>query len=144
MGGSTGTVSKVMAPTSGYQEKQKSIEQSMMAQPGLQQGLRSVYGKITKVHDTKAMVKAIEINTNTPVANDNWIVLNHSVREIAERWGKIRKGQIVYVQYRGPDGASATGNIVKEQGEELDEEPLVENTMSRGLFRIFGPGCGFG
>jgi len=144
MGGSTGTISRVLAPITSHQEKQRSIEQGAIAQPGLEHTLRSVYGKISEVHTDQALIKARELYSNTSISGGQWIPLNHSVREIAERWGKLKKGQIVYIQYRGPAGADATATIIKEAGEDMSEEKQVENTMSQNCYRIFGPGVGLG
>jgi len=106
--------------------------------------LQAAYGKITKIDSQQPLVQIVDLQDGTPLANGGWVPLNHSVREIAERWGKVRKGMVVYVQFSGQEGGNATATIIKEKGESVATEKLTENIMSRGLYKIFSPGVGIG
>lgn len=141
---STGIISRVIAPVTGEGESKRKASSDIGSMPGVESTTRTVYGKITEVDAERALVKIRELHSETMVASAGWVPLGHTPREIAERWGKLKKGQIVSVQYRGPTAADALATIIREPGEDLTEEPLEKNEMSQGLYRIFGPGIGIG
>ena len=78
------------------------------------------------------------------LANNKYIPLIHSPTEIIERWGTIRKGMRVKVQYTGPDGARADATIIGLESEKNMNTPFFENTIAQGVYKIFGPGIGIG
>jgi len=68
--------------------------------PGLQSSSQQIIGNITEVHENQPLIKA-STDTNTVIANGQWIPLSHSVDEIAARFGTIRKNMRVLVMYSG-------------------------------------------
>jgi len=142
--GSAGYTRRPVVPTTATAEaaRRRVIETS--GQPGSLSGVRIAYGKITKVDPEKALIKAVELQSGAPASNGKWIVLAHSPREIAERWGKVKKGWVVQIQYTGPDGGNAIATIIKEPGENITDAKLEENSILQGLYKIFGPGIGIG
>jgi len=140
---STGSVSKVSAAITigGEISRQR---QADIDTPDLEGQNKTVYGKITKVDKDQALVYVDSLYGDSKVANGRAIPINHSPREIAERWGKVKKGMIVLVQYTGPTGADASATIIKERGEDMVETKQEENSISQGLYRVFAPGIGIG
>ena len=133
-----------MTPTTVRGEEARKASTKMAGELGAPRGVRIAYGRITKVHNEKALIKAVEVLDNSPAANGKWMVLAHSPREIAERWGEVKRGWIVSIQYTGADGSNALATIIKESGESISDAGLEENKMEQGLFRIFAPGIGIG
>lgn len=137
---STGSTAKGRAATNIGTENKRIADISSIGQPGMAGGVRIAYATITKVDAEKALIKANEIGTNSPIGSGRWIPLSHSVKEIAERWGKLRKGFTVLVQYTGPDGSNSVATIIKDEYDHITDTDREENTMSQGCYRIFAPG----
>lgn len=144
MGGSTGIISKVISsPVSNNAETNREIQTGIASFPGLHDGVRQTFGYISELHPEKPLIKAYA-DDGTKIAHDKYIVLNHSTSEIAERWGTVRVGMRIKVEYTGPDGGGASATIVGLEGEKVAEEILIDNNIQRGLFAIFSPGIGLG
>ena len=136
---SSGNISKVFNPTTITAENKRQVSNSLLSLPGVQEQLRRVQGIVIEVHSKlPRLVKAKQTN-GTPIANGNWILLNHSAQEIAEKWGTVRLGFKVVVNYSGPAGGNADATIVSTEGKEVNEPPQ-SNEASRGLYYIFAPG----
>ena len=141
---STGVISKtIMTPISTHQEQSRATEAGISSSPGLHEGVRQTFATIYAIHPEKTLIKAYDDNGSN-IANDKWVPLNHSSREIAERFGTVRIGMRVMVSFTGPDGGSANAFIVGNEGEKNANEPQTENAAQRGMFRIFAPGSGIG
>jgi hypothetical protein len=139
---STGIIGrKNMMPTNSFAAQQSEIESGLISFPGLHEGIRQIFGTIYEIHPERPLIKAYT-DSGGDIANGDFISLNHSTQEIAEKFGKVRKGMRVNVLYTGPNGASANATIIGTEGERNINEPLVENTAERGLFAIFTPGIG--
>ena len=139
---STGTVSSVIAgaPTSLLDEDSRSQQNETASQPGQESTIQTIQGIITSVHDSSPLIKA-HTNIGAAIAGGQWIPLDHSLSDIVERFGKLRKGLRVRVSYTGVDGINATAAIVGAEGEQSGEGSLIENKMQKGLFAIFTPGA---
>lgn len=133
---STGVISKVKAATTLNGEMERQLTQDIGAAPGITEGARSEMGTISKVHPNYPRLVKAYADDGTPLANDSWIELNHSAQEIAERWGTVRLGFRVRVNFTGPAGSSADASIIGAEQESV-REPHVNNTATRGLWAIF-------
>jgi hypothetical protein len=142
---STGIISRViMTPTTGSAEVERHTDAAVSAYPGLHEGIRYVEGAITSVHEDRPLVKA-HSDDGSPIADGRWIRLNHSVQDIAERFGTVRLGSRLSVMYQGPSGSDAAATIISSsKTERYASEKLVPNTVARGLFALFPPGIGIG
>lgn len=141
---STGIITKVISPTTNLGEATRQAERSAIGSAGLGGVVQTVYGKIVKIDPSKPLIQVKELNGGTVIAGGRFIPVNHSVREIAERWGKLKKGMKVLVQYSGPDQGNASAWIIKDADETLAEDSLEDNSISMGLYKIFAPGIGLG
>jgi len=140
---STGIISDVIAPTTSHRENQRKISSGMSSIPGLNEGVRSVSGTIRQIHEEKPRLVKAYGDDGAPIADDNWIELNHSAQEIAEKWGTVRMGFRVRVSFIGPAGASANATIIGVEQEDV-KEPHIPNEVSRGMYALFAPGIGVG
>lgn len=134
-------ISKVIpgASTILGEEKRKDVA-GELSTPSLADAPKTLIGTIYKVHDQYPLVKVYDSVDGTVVANDKWIPLSHSPREVAERFGTIRVGMKTSVTCYGPNGLNAFAYIIMEENEEIGEEEFVENEMETGLWEIFKPG----
>jgi hypothetical protein len=139
---STGVISKVGAPVTSGGESARQLEKAVAGDAG--NTIHTVYGKIVKVDSGKPLIQVRNLQSGAMLAGSRFMPVNHSVREIAERWGKLKKGMKVLVQYTGPDQGDASAWIIKDADETLMEDSLEENTISMGLYKIFAPGIGIG
>ena len=140
MSGSTGSVGRVIgAPPSAIVEQARLSQQDTAGFPGLLDGVRQVNATIKEVHPEKPLIKAFA-DDGVPVANGNWIPLNHSPADIAERWGKLRTGLRILANYSGPSGTGANATIVGEEDEIEGSGLQIENDIAEGLYYIFSPG----
>ena len=142
MGGSTGIISKtIILPTTEHAERIRSTESGIASYPGMHEGVRQEYGTIFDIHAERRMIRAFA-DDGSPIANGRFVPLNHGSLEIAERWGTIRKGMRVLINFTGPDGSRANATITELENERNLNKPFSSNTAQRGLFRIFAPGIG--
>lgn len=141
---STGFISKVITPTTKTGESNRQSESTMNAFPGVHEQVRTTIGVVTQIHPEKSrFVKAYSKYDGATLANGDWIELNHSAQEIAERWGTVRRGFKIKVSYTGPSGAGADGTIIGTEKQDI-EEPPQPNEAARGMYAIFTPGIGIG
>lgn len=132
----------ILAPTTKTAQRHKDVEFSQKQFPGTLSGLRQSFGIIREVHPSQLMIKGYEIN-GVSLANDKWIPLNHTPLEIAERFGTVRPGMKLLVNYSGADGSSANAFIIGvEDDEQYGQSTFSSNNAERGSYRIFGPGIG--
>lgn len=144
MGGSTGTVSRVIAPTNVINEDQHRLERAQLAFPGLLDGAKRTTGIIKEINsESPRLVRAYDEEDGTVLCDGKWIELNHSAQEIAEKWGKVQVGFKVRVTYYGPSGSGADATIIAKQNDDI-QEPGIENDVARGLYAVFAPGIGIG
>lgn len=138
---SAGIISKVYSnPTSRMGENNRQSEKISSGTSPHEQ-VKRVTGKVTHVNAEKSrLVKAVGLD-GAILGNGDWIELNHSSEEIAERWGTIRPGFYVRVTLSGPTGSGADATIVGAEQQNV-EEPHTPNEVARGLYFIFGPGVG--
>jgi hypothetical protein len=135
----TSIISKATSPITSTGEK---LRLNTSEQVGSSSQLHRATGIVSRVHNTKPrLVVAYDENDQSPLANGDWIVLNHSAQEIAERWGTIRPGFRIQVTFMGPSGAKADATIIGTENQ-TTEEPPVANEIARGLFALFAPGIG--
>ena len=127
------------APTSLLDEDVRSQKNESASQPGQESTIQTIQGTITDVHDSAPLIKA-HTNIGAAIAGGQWIPLEHSLSDIVERFGKLRKGLKVRVSYTGVDGLNASASIVGLEGESSGEGTLIENKIQIGLFAIFTPG----
>lgn len=140
---STGIIRKPSLASNNFTQSVGKMEAADTAFPGLHEGLRMTEGTIYQIHQDRPMVKAFA-DDRSPIANGKWIVLCHSPREIAERFGTLKKGMRLFVLFSGPDGGRAIGFICGEESEKNMNTPVLPNEISRGMFRVFAPGIGIG
>lgn len=144
MGGSSGIISGVqITPTTSQGEAQRKVESAVASFPGLHEGTRRSVGIVNKVNPNKPRLIKAHAMDGTPLANNNWIELNHSAQEIAERWGTVRIGFRVRVTFTGPSGASADAGIIGTEGQDVND-PFIPNEAQQGLYAVFAPGIGIG
>ncbi len=142
---STGTISSVMsgAPQTGLQEDQRNSSNAAASMPGMDSTIQTVQGTITSIHDSRPLIKA-HTDIGEAIANGSWITLDHSLSDIVERFGKLRKGLRVRVSYTGPDGSQASATIIGVENEKVGQGTQLENKIQKGLYSIFSPGSGVG
>jgi len=133
---STGVIHKTRAATSVHTEKQRQLEHAVGAAPGVGGGAGKGVGTINTLHDEKPRLVKAHDDDGVPLANGNWIELNHSAQEITERWGTVREGFRIRVSFTGAVGTSADGTIIGAENEDA-LEPHVSNEASVGLWAIF-------
>lgn len=125
----------VIAPTTSLGEQQRQNESSQNSFPGGHEGLRQMYGIISAVHPKSAFIKAKD-SKGYAIANDRWIPLLHTVKEINDRFGTVQTGMYVLVSYAGADGEHANALIIAESGEKHGE-PNRPNEFSLSSWRLF-------
>jgi len=137
---STGGFSRtIILPTTGNAEQGRNNEASQAGFPGLHEGVRMAYGTISEVHESRSLVKAYADDTHK-LANGKWIPLCHSPREIAERFGKLKRGMRIICLFSGPDGSTAFGLVCGEEGEKNANTPVPPNNAQQRAHKIFGAG----
>lgn len=140
MGGSTGTVSKLIgAPTTITGESQRDTEKAISALPNMYDGLRQETATIREVHPEKPLVKIVTDKGFT-IGGGAWVPLSHSPADIAERWGRLRKGLRVSAIYSGPDGRGAIATIIGVEDDKEGDGTQLDNNIKEGLYEIFSPG----
>lgn len=142
---STGILSSPFsgAPTTGFGEEQRQTGHSIAAMPGLQGTAQTQMGTVVEVHEIKPLVRVMT-NQNVPLGNGDWIPVTHSLDEIRERFGKLRKGMAALVTFSGPDGSNAMATITGTEGEKKGEGVQLDNSVQKGAYSIFVPGIGIG
>lgn len=144
MSGSSGNVSgRVITPTTSHGEERRQAGALADAIPGIHEQNQREGGVISKIHPEQAGWVKVRALDGTPLANNNWIELNHHTDEIIERWGTVRVGMKVRVAYSGPAGAGADCTIVGTEGDD-PTHPHVPNEVARGMYSMFSPGIGIG
>jgi len=140
---STGTVNRrVIAGTTLMSERQRSVDGEMVSNPAMLEGLHAQFGNISEVHPAMSWVKAKD-NKGIPIGDPRkWIPLNHSAKELAERFGKVTIGMRVLVIYKGPNVKDASAFIVAETAIKKPVANFVPNVASIGIQKIFPPGSG--
>lgn len=96
-------------------------------------------GRIKRVNETRRLIIVSRADEGTSFGGDeNWVTLAHSVREIVERFGTIRKGMEVLVFYQGKPGAKnkAFAFVIGEEDETGPSKDLHENDMRLGFSTI--------
>lgn len=142
MGGSTGVIGGVYSsPTTTYAEKQRSTDQAISSYPGAHEGVHRTTGIVNKIHPERPRLIKAHGRDGSPISNNQWIELNHSAQEIAERWGTVRIGFRVRVTYSGPAGSSADAVIIGSEGQDVND-PYIPNEAQQGVAFIFAPGIG--
>lgn len=134
---------RVILPTTGFAEQHRQTEAAISSYPGLHEGIREAFGTITEVHPEKPMIVAHD-DSGSKISNGSFIPLAHGTLEIAERWGTIRRGMRIRVQYSGPDGSNSFATIIGLEGERNVNTPFESNEAEQGLSKIFAPGIGIG
>jgi len=129
-----------IAATTRLQESTRQSEQLVDRLPSAHESIRQIYGTIREVHPEMSLIKA-STSSGSPIANGDWIPLNHSVSDIIERWGTLRKGMRVHVSYTGPDGIAANATIIGTEGDIEGEDTMLENDIDEPLWEIFTPGA---
>lgn len=104
--------------------------------------LQQRLGTVTAVHDSLPMIKATFPNGNV-AAGDNWIPVGHSVLDIIQRFGKLRKGLRVMVTFSGDVERDAIATIVGIEDEKIGAEIQQENDIQTGWHELFVPGSPF-
>lgn len=123
-------------------EQARNQEQYKSAQRQPHEGLRQAYGTIIEVHKTKPLIRASS-DKGCNSAGNKWIILNHGVQEIMERWGSVRTGFRVLITFSGgPDVGNANATIVGIEGEQTGNKDLLPNDAAMGFYRICSPGSG--
>ena len=141
---SSGVISRVvMTPTTSHAENQRQVSNNLGGMPGPHQQQKRTSGTIIKIHPEKPRLIKANASDGTPLANGQWIELNHSAQEIVERWGTIRVGFSVRVTFSGPSGAGADATVVSAEDQDLNEAHQP-NEAARGMYAIFAPGIGVG
>ena len=144
MSGSSGNIGgRISTPTTHHGEERRQINASLNAIPSVSEQNQRISGVITKIHPEEGGWVKVRAIDGTPVANNNWIELNHSTDEIVDRWGTVQIGMKVRVAYSGPDGAGADCTIIGKR-ERNPTNPHLPNAASQGLYAIFAPGIGLG
>src|SRR5574343_235575 len=135
------TLTYVGSPNTSFDEAERQQAGAMSTMPSVNEGIRITNGQISEIHDTKPWVRVVT-KEGTPIANGNWVPLSHTVDEIVERFGTIRKGMRVSVTHTGPEGSQALATIVGLENEEKHAALVPKNTVKKGLYAIFTPGVG--
>lgn len=137
---SSGKIGSVVgAPSNVFQQTNKDLSQESMSNPGIQDGLRQISGSITSVHESRPLVKA-HTDDGYPIANGQWIPLNHSRLLISELFGQLRNGLRVQVFYTGPGGNSANATIIGNEGDFEGSGTQVPNDIDEPSYLIMPPG----
>jgi len=136
---STGVISKVISPTTVLGERNRQLNGTIDAMPSSHEAIKTVYGIIIELHPDKVRYFKASTEDQTPICNNNYILLKHSAQEIAERWGTIRVGMKVKVVYAGATGNSGDGEIIGSEETSMTD-PIIDNISERGLYFIFTPG----
>lgn len=128
------------SPITGLGESLRSADRLTQAGPAAHENIREVMGVVDGVNpDLARWITAHEANGKT-LFKGQWIELNHSAREIAERWGTVPIGAMIRVTIYGPgDGVSASATIIDAEGKGADE-PHYANEAEQGLYAVFAPG----
>lgn len=131
-------MNRVMTPTTSSGEKARSlgVEQQKTAQSHTEMNWSE--GRVKAADQKRRVIKVGEPKTGNDLFGGRWIPLAHSVHEIVDRFGKIRKGMEVFVLYRGKAGAptSAYAWIIGEEDESGPNKDLAENNMAQGFHNI--------
>lgn len=139
--GSSGTISGIILPTTGAQSATQGLQKSAMSATGPESVPGWDYGKVYEVDSEKLLVKVIGLSGQV-TANDDWIPLAHSPREIIDRWGMVQKDMLAKVDYISVNGKMAMATIIRESNESIEDQMQETNTIKRSIFRIFSPGSG--
>jgi ABC-type sulfate transport system substrate-binding protein len=97
-----------------------------------------LHGIITDIHKEKNLIKA-NSETGTSLANGDWIPLNHTIDEVIERFGKLRKGMTVRVDSDGVSSGQAIATIVGLESDTVSQDTSLINEVEKSLFAIFVP-----
>lgn len=132
------------SPITELGEELRQNDNHTTGRPGLHEMTRQVVGIVDSVDDTHARWVTAHEPSGKLILNGGWIELNHSAREIAERYGTVPVGTMLRITVYGPgDGITANATIIDTEGNGADE-PHYSNDADRGLYEIFSPGIGIG
>lgn len=133
---STGTIHKTRAAISVHGEAQRQAEQDMGAASTAESATHRGIGTVSTIHPDKPRLVLAHDDDGSVLANGNWIQLNHSAQEIAERWGTVRVGFRIRASWTGPAGVATEATIIGVENEDV-RESHVPNEASVGLWAIF-------
>jgi hypothetical protein len=132
------------SPITGLGEDMRQNDGAMTSRPGLHEMTRQIIGIVDAVDDTYARWVTAHEPTGKTILAGRWIELNHSAREIAERYGTVPVGTMIRVTVYGPgDGVSASATIIDTEGKGADE-PHYSNDAEQGMYAVFCPGSSIG
>ena len=132
------------SPITGLGEEMRQNDNVTAGRPGLHEMTRQVIGIVDSVDDKYARWVTAHEPDGKVILAGAFIELNHSAREIAERYGTVPVGTMLRVTIYGPgDGVSASATIIDTEGKGADE-PFYSNDAEQGLYAVFAPGIGVG
>jgi hypothetical protein len=100
--------------------------------------LQQRLGTVSDVHPTLPMIKAT-FPTGYVAAGDDWIPVGHSVLDIIQRFGALRKGLRVMITFSGDTERDAIATIVGIEGEALGAEISQMNDITTNEWEIYRP-----
>lgn len=121
-------------------ERNRQVDQSTGAV--LHKTIQQKYGIITEVHEKLPMVK-VEYSSGALASGGRFISVNHSVLDILQRFGTLRKGLRVLVTFSGEQEQICHCEIVGVEEERNGAEPQQIENQQTPLYSIFTPGAGF-
>ncbi len=123
------------------------VSQEMMRQSAQSAGkttnknLQQELGTITEVHKKLPMVK-VSFRDGRQASGGDWIPVGHSVLDIVQRFGALRKDLRVMVVFSGETESGAIANIVGFEHEKIGIEISEKNESELGPVLLFPPGKG--
>jgi hypothetical protein len=145
MSGSSGIIGSAGGcSTTGVGEDLRQLDTSVQSFPSSSEQTRQIVGVVGEVHpENPRFVKAYE-PSGAMICEGNWIELNHSADELAERYGTVRAGFKLRVTIWGAGTGIAGNAIIIGTEDSFISEPYTNNEVEQGLYQIFNPGIGVG
>lgn len=102
-------------------------------------GPKVYFGIITDIHPSENLIKANTFG-GTSIGDGYWIPLTHTIDEIIERFGKLRKGMKVKVDSGGVASGQFIASIVGLESDTISRDTQLTNEIEKSLYAIFTPG----
>lgn len=102
-------------------------------------GPKVFFGLITDIHPSENLIKASTFG-GTSIGDGSWIPLTHTIDEVIERFGKLRKGMRVKIDSGGIASGQFIASIVGLESDTVSKDTQLINEIEKSLYAIFTPG----
>jgi len=145
MSKSTGTISKVIQPSTLLGEEARVLDQDVFSGPSASTISGDRWCVIKDIHKTDSRVKLVDARNQKmyPFGKETWVTIVDA-EDIRNRYGQLQVGMLVRADYSGIGGQTVYATVM---GRPMDKPVGVQralNDQPMSWYRAAAPGTGIG